>query len=124
MSDININFDAHPVTGDITKLSDEASITQSIKTLVLTAFYERKFYPNLGSQVADALFENYSESLSEFTISKSIENVINFQEPRAKNVRVQVDFNEAQYAIEARITYIPVNSLDEITVKIPLERIR
>ena len=124
MSDLDINFEPHPITGDVMKVSDEKSITQSIKSWVLTAFYERKFWPNLGCQTANVLFENYSESLTEYVLTKSIENVIRYQEPRAQHVKVEVEFVEGDNAIYASISYLPVNALNEVTVRTQLQRIR
>lgn len=123
-SDLDISFEANPITGDLFVLKDSASIRQSIRNLVLTSFYERPFHPNLGSQVANALFENYSDSLTEYTLTKSIENVIKYQEPRARNVEIKVNFDSSDASITATITFLPINSNRPDTVSIPLERIR
>ncbi len=124
MTDFNINFDAHPVTGDISIVDDIESIRQSIRNLIQTAFYEVPFWPNIGSQIANALFENYSQTLTEYTITKSIQNVIRYQEPRARDVRIEVDFRAGNREIDVIVTFFPVNSSTRQTVRAPLQRVR
>lgn len=124
MTDLDINFEAHPITGDLIILDEITSIKQSVKNLIKTSFYERKFWPNLGCQIANSLLEIYSQSLTEYTITKSIQNVIKYQEPRARNVLIEVIFNEGNLSIDAKITFTPVNSINSVTIRTPLQRIR
>ena len=57
-SDIDLNFLAHPVTGDVSKKYDVDAVKQSLKTLILTNYYERPFQPKLGSPVYGMMFEH------------------------------------------------------------------
>jgi hypothetical protein len=50
-SDFDLSFAANPVTGDVAKKYDVNAVKQSLKTLVLTRFYERPFQPKLGSPI-------------------------------------------------------------------------
>ena len=54
--DINLSFNAHPVTKDITVLRNENAIKRSVRNLVQTIPTERFFNSILGSQVRDSLF--------------------------------------------------------------------
>ena len=55
--DFNINFKPHPVTEDLQVVKDSADIKQSIKSLLLTRKGERLFNSDLGTALADLLFE-------------------------------------------------------------------
>ena len=105
-------------------VDDIESIRQSIRNLIQTAFYEVPFWPNIGSQIANTLFENYSQTLTEFTITKSIQNVIRYQEPRAQDVRIEVDFRAGNREIDVIVTFFPVNSANIQSVRAPLQRVR
>jgi len=124
MPDLDINFKPHPVTGDLLVKSNEDSITQSLKTIVKTAYYERKFWPNLGCQIANALFDNYSTSLTEFTVRKSILEAIRWQEPRAKDVEVTVVYNDGNLSLDCEITFTPIKESKRVIARVFLERVR
>ena len=124
MTDVDLSFKPNPVTGDLSVLSAEDSIRQSVQNIVKTAYYERKFWPNLGSQVADALFDNYSASLTEFTIRKSILEAIRWQEPRARDVEVSVVYNDADFSMDCEITFTPISDRNRLTTRVFLERVR
>ena len=54
--DINLSFNAHPVTKDITVLKNENAIKRSVRNIVNTIPRERFFNPELGSDVRSSLF--------------------------------------------------------------------
>ncbi len=56
-SDLNLAFTAHPVTGAVTRKTDRDAVRQSVKSLVLTNFYERPFKPDIGCSLRNYLFE-------------------------------------------------------------------
>ena len=124
MTDFSMNMTPHPLTGDIEILNELDSIVQSIRNLAQTAFYERPFWPNLGYQLVNSLFENYDQSLTEYALTKSITNLIAFQEPRARDVRVSVRVSNSRQEIDASINFLPVNSINRVTVVQPLTRLR
>ena len=55
--DIDPNFTANPVTGDIMTNNDTRAILFAVKNLVLTNFYERLFHSEIGSPVNQLLFD-------------------------------------------------------------------
>mgnify|MGYP003352908932 FL=1 len=88
-SDFNLDFTAHPVTGDITKKLNENAIAQSIRDLLLTANYERPFKPDLGSNLKKFLFEpidNVTTSLIQDSIFQTLTNY----EPRVVIQSVEI----------------------------------
>ena len=121
-SDINLNFTAHPVTGDLVKITDADAVKQSIKTLVLTHFYERAFHPERGSPIYGLLFENmnvYTSSL----IAKSIKIVIVENEPRAEliNIKVIENFDDNEYQCE--IIFRVINTIEPVILNVILTRV-
>ena len=88
--DINLSFNAHPVTKDITVLRNENAIKRSVRNLVQTIPGERFFNPLLGSSVYESLFDLYDFGTSTLIEQEIITTLENF-EPRVANVQVQVD---------------------------------
>lgn len=120
-SDIDINFRAHPVTGELITVKGDAAIKQSIKTLLATKHYERLFQPEIGCSVQQYLFEQMTE-INTINIRKSIETALNTLEPRMQLIDVSVlpepDYN--RYTIT--ITYGIVSLNEEFTFTTYLNR--
>lgn len=81
-SDFDIAFLPDPVSADLQKVENDQAVLQSIRLLVLTAYYERAFRPSLGSAVTGMLFEPLDE-ITKTIIAKSIADAIKQFEPRA-----------------------------------------
>ena len=60
--DISLSFSPHPVTKDLPVLANERAISRSVRNLVETIPTERFFNSNLGTDIRDSLFENFSRS--------------------------------------------------------------
>lgn len=122
-SDLDLDFIAHPVSGDITKKYDEYAIKQSVKNLILTNHYERPFHPEIGSQITGLLFENWSPMLQS-VIRQSIINTITNFEPRVKLIDVNVYQRSDENSVDVTITFSIINTETPITIDITLERTR
>lgn len=121
--DLDLNFIAHPVTGDVAKKTGVDAIVQSMKNLVLTNFYDRPFRPFIGSNTNRLLFENMdalTARLVEDTISQTIANF----EPRVEllGVKAYVDNDNNGYSV--KIVFRVNNTPDPFEVTVFLERIR
>ena len=88
--DISLSFDPHPVTKDLSVLTNERAIIRSVRNLVETIPTERFFNPTLGSNVRSSLFD-FVDYATASTIQDQIVEVINNYEQRVTNVIVQVD---------------------------------
>ena len=122
-TDIDLNFTAHPVTGDVTRKYDEASIKQSVKNLILTQNYERPFHSEIGSQVRSVLFEPVSP-MTTMILQRSIEDVINNFEPRVTLTSVNVSPNIDNNAYNISIYFKIINTETPTTVDLTLKRTR
>ena len=100
--DINLSFNAHPVTKDITVLKNENAIKRSVRNIVNTIPRERFFNPTLGSDVRSSLF-NFVDYGTASVIQKQIQIAIENFEPRVDNLQINVfprpDSNEFEVNI-------------------------
>ena len=87
--DINLSFNAHPVTKDITVLKNENAIKRSVRNIVNTIPRERFFNPELGSDVRSSLF-NFVDYRTSSVIQKQIQIAIENFEPRVDNLQINV----------------------------------
>ncbi len=87
--DLDLAFVAKPgslvdgvMKGDVYKKKDTAAVMQSVRSIILTNFYEKPFNPTFGSNVRSMLFEN-KENYSESMLRERIKNSLSRYEPRA-----------------------------------------
>lgn len=123
-SDIGLGFIAHPITGNVQRKTDVDSIKQSVKSLVLTDFYERPFKPRIGCSIRYFLFELFTpatKQIMEATIAEVIENY----EPRVLLDTVNVIENPDQNSLTATIIFYIRNRPNEpIDLDLIIERVR
>jgi phage baseplate assembly protein W len=102
--DISLSFDPHPVTKDLSVLTNERAIIRSVRNLVETIPTERFFNPTLGSNVRSSLFD-FVDYATASTIQDQIIEVINNYEQRVANTVVQVDPIPDLNEFEVTITF-------------------
>lgn len=122
-SDLDLNFIAHPVNGDVVKKYDENAIKQSIKNLILTQNYERPFHSEIGSQIKSLLFELPSSMTSSLIKRQIIDTITNF-EPRANILDVTVLLDSQNNGIYCTIVFTVLNTTTPVSVDLFLERTR
>ena len=122
-SDLDFNFTAHPVTGDVTRKYDEEAIKQSVKNLVLTQNYERPFHSEIGSQLRGLLFEPVTPMLN-LLIKRAITDTITNFEPRVSLIDVGVNFLPDNNSVYVTIVFAIVNTTRPVTVDLVLKRTR
>ena len=59
-SDIDFTFTKKPVTSDVALSYDQQAVIRSIRNLLLTQRFEKKFNPTIGSNIDTLLFEPIS----------------------------------------------------------------
>lgn len=122
-SDIDLNFTLHPVRKDINKVTNERSIIQSIKNLLMTNHFERPFNPELGSNINKLLFEPMDQ-VTAIAIQREIEETVRNYEPRVTidNIIVKPDFDNNAFSVAIIFT---MKSLSQpITIQFFLARDR
>jgi phage baseplate assembly protein W len=122
-SDLNLLFTKHPVTADVTTVTDEDAVRASLRNLIQTRHYERPFHPEIGCQIYSLLFENFTPVTIQI-MQKSIFDTISKFEPRATvldvKIREQIDQNNISVDVIFRLN----NSEKPITVNTYITRVR
>ena len=121
--DLNLLFTKHPVTRDVTCKNDVEAIKASVKNLILTRHFERPFHPDIGSNVNDLLFENFTPDRIAFT-QREIELVIENFEPRALLLSVEIQDRSDSNEVAIIITFTTKNISEPVQMDILVERIR
>jgi phage baseplate assembly protein W len=122
-SDLDLNFNIHPVRKDINRHTGEMAVINSIKNLMLTNHYERPFQPNIGSNIRRLLFENL-DTITASSIESEINQTISNYEPRAQILRVSAEADYDNNGFNVELEFFVVNRTDPITINFFLERIR
>lgn len=115
--DINLDFDRHPLTGDIIAATDTEAIKKALRNLISLNLYEVPFDPDKGTNIRGMLFENFSPITSEFIRTK-IREMVDNKEPRVSVEQIDVYQKDDQNGLEVKITYSinALNRLEEITL--------
>ena len=108
--DISLSFSPHPVTKDLPILANERAIVRSVRNLVETIPTERFFQPNLGTDIRDSLFENYSRTTVNI-IEDQVRDTVRNYEPRVGNVGVEVLAFPDDNNFEVKVLF-DINGLD------------
>jgi phage baseplate assembly protein W len=121
--DLDLNFNAHPITGDLVYLKDADAIKRSVRNLIRTGIYERFYQPNLGSGITQLLFEPINP-LTQASIEQSIRATISRHEPRVSIIEILVNVAPDLNGYNVRLTFSVDNLSEFLEVDIFLERVR
>jgi len=122
-SDIDLAFLSHPITGKLSRKINREAVKQSVKSLIMTDFYERPFKPLIGCSIRQLLFENFHPAIvqeMELAISEVIENY----EPRAELISVNVDAHPDSNAMSISVVFYVINDSQPVVLDVILERVR
>lgn len=122
-SDFTTNFKKHPNTGDVARVTNEESVKQSIKNIVMTNRGERLFQPNLGGNIRSYLFEPIDAFTANF-LSESIKQTIFNNEMRVEYLTVDLVPDEDNNAYNAYISFSIHSKPDIINIELILKRLR
>ena len=103
--DINLSFEPHPVTKDLTVLRNENAIKRSVRNIVQTIPTERFFNSILGSDVRNLLFDNFIDFGTASAIEDQITIAIQNFEPRVDNLQVNVIPRPDQNEFEVNVLF-------------------
>ena len=108
--DISLSFSPHPITKDLPVLINERAIVRSVRNLVETMPTERFFQPNLGTDIRDSLFENFSRTTVN-VIEDQVRDTLNAYEPRVSNVGVEVSASPDNNSFAVKVLF-EINGLE------------
>ena len=121
--DLDFDFLANPVTGDVATVKDTNSVKRGISNILMTENRERLFNPELGSGIKNLLFEPMTDLTIE-RLEGEITSAISAWEDRADlislGISAEPDYNRYRVAVVFRI----VNQIEEQTLELSLQRER
>jgi len=122
-SDFYNNFNKNFGTKDLARLTNEESIINSLKSIVLTRRGERPFFPEFGCNITGLLFENFSKFTTD-AIETEIRTAIENFEPRVRTIKVKVLESQDNHSIELQLFFTTINNPENISISFLLSRIR
>ena len=122
-SDFNTSLITHPIKKDLSLKTDVKAVVQSLKNLLLTDKGERLFQPNIGSNIRQLLFENFTPQTTTL-LKQFIAETIDNHEPRANLLDVTVSPDPDNNALAVSLIVEVINNQDPVTLNLVLERIR
>lgn len=122
-SDFLISFFKNPQTGNVGKVTNEQSIKQSLRTLVLTNLGERFYNPLIGSRIKTALFDPVN-SITADVIRNSITECIRNNEPRVNLINVEISDDPDNNRYSVNIIFNLINIPDVLQLNLLLKRAR
>lgn len=122
-SDFYTDMNKHPLNDDLLKKTNEYSVGQSLRNLILTDHGERLFQPTLGGNIRRMLFDNFTPQ-TVITAKQMIINCAKDFEPRANIHEILINANLNMNKINITIVYSTINITQPITLEVILERLR
>ena len=138
-ADLDLDFTAHPVTKDIVRKTNVEAVKRSVRNLIQTNKYDKKFHPEIDGGVTRHLF-GLASAATKHDIAEAIGTCLRNYEPRVIVDRINV-FGNADVATMATrdihvtgnldrngfnvsIFFRIINSPEPIELSLFLERIR
>ena len=122
-SDFLLNLDKHPLNGSLARTTNEESVRQSIRNLIMTDIYSRPYQPQIGSKLHSLLFEPMDE-LTVPLLERTIEDTIRLYEPRASLKYIRVTPVESRNEYTINIVFSLINTIGDVQMNLTIKRIR
>lgn len=122
-SDLDIAFIAHPITGQLARKTNRDAVRQSVKSLILTDYFERPFKSDIGCSIRYYLFELFTPALKQ-QMENAIREVIKNYEPRAEVIDVLVEERQDINALTVSVAFFILNDPEPVFLDVILERVR
>jgi phage baseplate assembly protein W len=122
-SDLDLAFIANPITKKLSRKVNRESVRQSVKSLILTDFFERPFKSDIGCSIRYYLFELFTQSVKQ-QMERAIREVIANYEPRAEIIDVLVEERPDLNSMSISVAFFIINDPEPIFLDVLLERVR
>ncbi len=122
-TDFRKTLEINPISNDLAIKTNEDSVKEALKNLILTMKGEWLMQPNKGSDVLRFLFDNMTAPILKVLETNIIDTIKNY-EPRINLLNVEVIPEYDNNKVAVNITYYIRNSEIPISVTIFLERSR
>lgn len=123
-NDLDFNFTAHPISGDISIKSGLDSLKQSLKNILMTSILERPFNQNLNMNIKSYLFENFNIYYEDI-IKEEIKRIILTNEPRVILNEIVLNYIENEQNLLIYINFSATNNTEiAADLQLIIERLR
>lgn len=125
-SDIDLTFKRNPITRDVMRKTNVASVNQSIRNIILTNRFEKRMNPDFGGSIYDTLFE-FRDEFTRRDLQAGIKLAIENYEPRVQIMDVVIEYPEEKFnsvVVNIVFNYILLATDQEVNTKFSLERVR
>lgn len=102
-SDFDVNLGLHPITKDVIKKTNENSVRQSLRLLLQTIFYDRKWQPEIGTNLNQILY-NQLDDFMKYSLQDQLRKVIEKYEPRILLNDISIEYDELG-SVKIRLVY-------------------
>lgn len=113
MKDFDLEFNRHPMTGDVSVRSGNDALLQSVRNIVLTALGDLKAEQGFGVGFESLLGENDVDVIGNISIQDQIYRQVERFEPRVELKSVTVRAMPDRHKLKVSVVFMPVN-VDEI----------
>lgn len=122
-SDIDLDFMKNAKTNQLIIKNGNEAIKRSVRNLMFTNNYDRKFQSYIGSGIRDLLFENHGP-LSTVLLKDAIDLTLRNFEPRIRVQDIVVEDDIDNNGFKVTLKYVILNTNEPIITSLFLERIR
>ena len=102
--DISLSFTPSSITGDLTVLTNERAINNSLKNIMMISAGEVVFQHDVGSGVSHYLFDPIDDATAG-VMSIEIKRSIQYNEPRVEIIDLTVEAQPEQHNFAVNLTY-------------------
>lgn len=121
--DIDLTFQAKPVSGEIFKKTSAAAVKQAVKNIVQTNFLEKPFLPDFGGDIRSQLFE-LSTNTDDMIIRENIISTVEQYEPRAEILDIKTNLLPDYNSLSVTVTFKVVNIEEVVEFTTTVSRLR
>ncbi len=119
--DIDLDFSANPLTGDISKKTGIEAVKQSLKNILNYSIYEKPYNKEFDVGVRNLLFENKGSGFIDFLKSR-IKAIVAAYEPRLIINDVIIDPKMDSNELKITISYTAIESQSKDSLELFLGR--
>jgi len=122
-SDFDNMFLPNPFTKQLGRKTNESSVSQSLRNLLLTNKYERRRNPDFGSTISRYLFEPFSPTVLD-EVEARVRSAITNNEPRVRILDLEVTTDSQEQTLIIDLRFATVSAPKPERLRVTLNRVR
>lgn len=122
-SDFDNMFLPNPFTKQLGRKTNESSVSQSLRNLLLTNKYERRRNPDFGSTISRYLFEPFSPTVLD-EVETRVRSAITNNEPRVRILDLEVTTDSQEQTLIIDLRFATVSAPKPERLRVTLNRVR